>query len=272
MSTNATLLTDADIQLISRENIRTQVSIDGPKDIHDRHRRFRDGKGSFEASMNNALRLLHTATAPIMVRSTMSAGTYHFPKMMDFFVDQGFKNVSIRPSEENNRSSVHVGHDDLANFNAVLDSAAMSVLRAWKRRVWCEPFNENVDLLRTGQFKPFVCAAGCMALCVDPNGWVYPCHRFQGYDEYRLGKAGSELNFAVCRSFPSLNTEYIPECSRCWARKLCCGCCPAESVAFGLSPGRPNLNGCSARKSEALLSLKLAAAIGIMEPSPKGAM
>jgi uncharacterized protein len=271
MSTNATLLTDADIRFISREQIRTQVSIDGPQRLHDRHRPFVGGKGSFGPAMRNALRLLRASTAPIMVRATMAEGTYEFPEIMDFFVDQGFKSISLRPSEENNHAGNGGGEFESSRFQELVDLSVRSVLRAWKHGVWCDPYNENMDLMRVGHVKPFVCAAGCMALCVDPEGWVYPCHRFQGYDEYKLGNVRSKVDFTACQRFLPLDTKDIPECSQCWARRLCCGCCSAESVAFGLPLGRPNPSGCSARKTEALISLKLAAALGLVRRSRREA-
>ena len=267
MSTNATLLTDADIRLINRAQICTQVSIDGPQPIHNRHRPFLAGKGSFRPAMDNALRLLHESTAPIMVRATMAAGTYEFPEIMDFFVDQGFKSISLRPAEDNNRSDAQPHDFESSRFQELVDPAVCSVLRAWKNSVWCDPYNENMDLLRAGHFKPFVCAAGCMALCIDPQGWVYPCHRFQGFDEYKMGNVSSEVDLTACERFVPLDTRNFPECSQCWARRLCSGCCTAESVAFGLPLGAPNVSGCPARKTEALISLKLAAALGLVRRS-----
>lgn len=45
-TTNATILTDEILDFIVRNNIRLLVSLDGPKDIHDRYRVFRNGRGS----------------------------------------------------------------------------------------------------------------------------------------------------------------------------------------------------------------------------------
>lgn len=49
LQTNATLVTDAWIELLERWNISVGVSIDGPESVHDRRRLDRRGRGSYHA-------------------------------------------------------------------------------------------------------------------------------------------------------------------------------------------------------------------------------
>ena len=53
IDTNGVLLTDEVIELVVRESIHVQVSIDGPAVIHDRHRRDAAGQPTFDRIMAN---------------------------------------------------------------------------------------------------------------------------------------------------------------------------------------------------------------------------
>ena len=45
IQTNGTLINDQWCELFARRNVQIGVSVDGPADLHDRHRRTRNGKG-----------------------------------------------------------------------------------------------------------------------------------------------------------------------------------------------------------------------------------
>src|SRR4051812_5551691 len=48
MQTNGTLISDAWIDLFEEHKIKVGVSLDGPRDLHDRHRKYRNGSGSHD--------------------------------------------------------------------------------------------------------------------------------------------------------------------------------------------------------------------------------
>ena len=52
LTTNGTLITDEMINFLSEENIHLVVSLDGPKEIHDKSRVFADGRGIHILSHN----------------------------------------------------------------------------------------------------------------------------------------------------------------------------------------------------------------------------
>ena len=57
LQTNGTLLNDEWCRFLKRNNFMVGISLDGPKEIHDRYRRDRKGQGTFEQVMHG-LRLL----------------------------------------------------------------------------------------------------------------------------------------------------------------------------------------------------------------------
>lgn len=57
ITTNGTLLSEEQLQLLSQYGVSLKISIDGPRDFHDRNRVYPDGSGTFDA----VLRSLKTA-------------------------------------------------------------------------------------------------------------------------------------------------------------------------------------------------------------------
>lgn len=57
LNTNGTLLDDRFIEFARREQIEVQISIDGPANIHDQVRQFRNGKGSFSTVLRGLERM-----------------------------------------------------------------------------------------------------------------------------------------------------------------------------------------------------------------------
>jgi uncharacterized protein len=58
VDTNGTLMNESMMDLVLEENIFLQVSLDGPREIHDRWRRDREGRPTFAVIMENLDRLL----------------------------------------------------------------------------------------------------------------------------------------------------------------------------------------------------------------------
>jgi uncharacterized protein len=74
------------------------------------------------------------------------------------------------------------------------------------------------------------CGSGVEYLAVTPEGALYPCHRFVGNAEYRLGDLDSGVtNPAKSEAFRSINAVSRPECRECWARVYCSGGCAASA-------------------------------------------
>ncbi|MBI5552268.1 MAG: radical SAM protein [Desulfobacterales bacterium] len=57
LTTNGTLLTPEIARTVARHAVTVQVSVDGPPERHDRHRKYRDGRGSWEAMHRGIERL-----------------------------------------------------------------------------------------------------------------------------------------------------------------------------------------------------------------------
>ena len=72
VQTNATLINDDWCDCFERNEMVVGVSVDGPENIHDSHRRFRNGKGSHAMTMHG-IRKLSERGIPIHAISVLTA-------------------------------------------------------------------------------------------------------------------------------------------------------------------------------------------------------
>jgi uncharacterized protein len=97
--TNGTLIDEAWCAFFAEERIGVGVSIDGPKQFHDRYRLTRAGRGTFDRTMAG-IRLLRRHQVPFHVISVLSAASMAAPhEMFDFFVEEGIEQVCFNVEE-----------------------------------------------------------------------------------------------------------------------------------------------------------------------------
>jgi uncharacterized protein len=89
VQTNATLVDDRWAAFLVRHAVRVGVSIDGPADLHDAHRRTRGGRGTHAAALRGLQCLRAHGIAPhaiaVVTRDTLARADEFF----DFFAGQG---------------------------------------------------------------------------------------------------------------------------------------------------------------------------------------
>ena len=97
--TNGTLIDEAWCAFFADEHLGVGVSIDGPKQFHDRHRLTRSGRGTFDRTLAG-VRLLRRHQVPFHVISVLSAASMAAPReMFDFYVAEGIERVCFNVEE-----------------------------------------------------------------------------------------------------------------------------------------------------------------------------
>ena len=100
LQTNATLINDEWCDCFRRNRIVVGVSIDGPRDIHDAHRKFRTGKGSYEMTMRGIEKLI-SHDIPFHTISVVTAEAMKHPSQMyEFFRDNGIYSIGFNVEEQ----------------------------------------------------------------------------------------------------------------------------------------------------------------------------
>jgi uncharacterized protein len=104
--TNGTLIDDAWCAFFGEERVSVGVSIDGPRQFHDRNRLTRSGRGTFDKTIAG-IRLLRRHGLLFHVISVLTAESLAAPReMFDFYVAEGIERVcfNVEETEGNHRS------------------------------------------------------------------------------------------------------------------------------------------------------------------------
>ena len=100
LQTNGTLLTDEWCVFLSRNGFMVGISIDGPKDVHDRYRHDREGKGTFDKVMCG-LRLLQKHKVEYNVLTAVARETARQGlEVYRFLRDHGVEFIQFSPVVE----------------------------------------------------------------------------------------------------------------------------------------------------------------------------
>ncbi len=111
--TNGTLVNEAWCAFFAEERVSVGVSIDGPKHLHDRHRRTRAGGGTFDKTIAG-IRMLRRAGVPFHVISVLSPASMVSPgELFGFYLAEGIEEVCFNVEEsEGDHVSATFAHAD----------------------------------------------------------------------------------------------------------------------------------------------------------------
>jgi len=232
VTTNATRLGAADVEMIRARPFAVTVSIDGDRSTHDRLRRNLLGAGSFDDVIAGIGPLLAApGQATVTARATVTAGALDLTTRFDSLVAEGFPRIGFSP--------VRVGYGALRDHDwptwtdasIALAERELGVLLGGGETAF-DNFATALRRLHAGSASPFPCGAGGGYASVSTDGRWYACHRAVGDDAYALGDAVGVVDPDRQRAF--LTQRHVGRaepCRSCWARYLCSGGCHHEASA-----------------------------------------
>jgi uncharacterized protein len=92
------------------------------------------------------------------------------------------------------------------------------------------------------------CGIGKGMAGISVTGDIYPCHRFIGQEELRLGNI-SDYYAEGLNDYYRAVVDHLPECKSCWARYYCGGGCFYHNMANTGDMHRPDTLDCQERKA-----------------------
>jgi len=124
IQTNGTLINDDWCACFRRNRIVVGVSVDGPQEIHDAHRRFRNGRGSHALALRG-IETLRRQGIPFHVIAVVTAAAMEQPEAMyHFFRDNGISAVGFNVEEQEgvHTSSSMQGSEREQQYRQFLDT------------------------------------------------------------------------------------------------------------------------------------------------------
>ncbi len=236
LTTNGVLLNDEVQEFVNREMSNVVLSIDGRKEIHDRMRPFRSGKGSYDLVLPKFQKLADSRNQErYYVRGTFTKYNKDFSKDVLHLADLGFRQISVEPVVGTQDEEYALQKEDLPEVFAEYDRLAAEMVRRLGTEKAFTFFHFMLDL--TGG--PCVakrlsgCGSGTEYLAVTPWGDLYPCHQFVGEERYRMGNVDEGVKEMRIRDeFKTCNVYSKESCRNCFAKFYCSGGCAANGYKF----------------------------------------
>lgn len=249
--TNGTLIDEDWARFLSDNGFLVGLSLDGPQDIHDHHRRYRSGAPSHHLVMA-ALERLQRHGVAYNVLACVDRNSSRYPqKTYGWLKAQGVEYIQFTPVVERIAGPAYAAAGLTLEGPSGTEGGGVAPFsvkpREWGRfltTVFDEWRRKDVGKVFVMNFEwtlaALVGAPGVVcvhqpecgrALVVEHDGAVYSCDHFV-YPEYRLGDLTREplagmIESARQREFGTAKRETLPvECRTCPQLDLCWGGCP----------------------------------------------
>lgn len=218
-----------------------QVTLDGPREEHDKRRIFADGRGTFDRIMNNLEKIVEkNKTVTIMVRVNIDKANWE--KGFEIIHELDKRNLTryvmtyLAPVVTLSAGCPsHLGESCIERtefYNHILET-----LHDGGGHLGREAYAFNVP--HPNRIKKGNCAAVCLnSYIVDPDNNLYKCNNEIGFTEIRVGyisgAGDAKLNNNVVKwlSWSPLEAE---ECKECKFLPICMGGCAFRKMKHPVS-------------------------------------
>lgn len=248
ITTNGTLLNDEIIDFLEEKQVFLTFSLDGPKEVHDKNRKFADGvTGSYEKLMENVKKVKERY--PEYFRKRVSFNTVLDPQN-DFTC--ATKHIQASEVLSDAMFSASMISDDLAKEKIEVTEKYLQDIRYERFKLYlaklgcfsekyvsplCKEEFSELKRMRGGKHAVATkqlpkrshhggpCIPGIQRLFLSAEGTFYPCEKV--CENPQLCSIGNiEKGLDIEKAKKVLNIEKYSEekCKNCWAYRMCGVC------------------------------------------------
>ncbi len=236
VTTNGVLLNDEIQDFINAEMDNVVLSLDGRKEVNDRMRPFRNGKGSYDLIVPKYRRLADSRNQErYYVRGTFTRDNLDFSEDVLHMADLGFRQISMEPVVGQETDPYAIRSEDLPRIFEEYDKLARIMVERERSGKGFQFFHFMIDL----EGGPCVakrlsgCGSGTEYLAVTPWGDLYPCHQFVGDEKFLMGNVDEGVKRPeIADAFRECSVYSKEKCRNCFAKFYCSGGCMANSYHF----------------------------------------
>lgn len=247
--TNGTLINDEWAEFLAANRFLCGLSLDGPQKFHDNHRRFPNGKGSWDKVME-CTRFFRKHGVEFNIMAVVNASNSKQPAAVyDFLKATGSKFMQFSPIaeriSEDASEALSIVSNDYRKETAVMRENVSAVdwgnflCRIFDRWVKTDVgtyyinYFDNTLAAYAGQVPSLCTMAPCCgcSLAIEHNGDAYCCDHFV-FPEHRLGNIFDTPVGELAKSDKQLFFEQRKQdtlsrqCRECEFLKACGGDCP----------------------------------------------
>jgi uncharacterized protein len=219
LTTNGTLLTKEIAAAVAHYGITVQISLDGREAIHDRHRRYPDGRGSFADALKGRS-LLREADpgAKIDAQVTLTPGNVDMISAASYLRGEGFRRISFLVAGWRGGW----GNGDIEELILARQAFFPFFMEAALRGEAEVDMNFAALVAAEPEGPQGLCECGSGELYIDTRGAAHRCPQL-----FASGRqAALCVDIGGIRGMPDRHARPVrEECKACWAYGRCRGGC-----------------------------------------------
>lgn len=256
------------------------ISLDGPEHVHNRFRKYVNGKGTFDDVVAVAKATLRKYPG-IGCSAVLTAAHTDFVEIFRFLHEElGFRDIYMKPVNAErhvpyglNRATLPAfqqGYTELVQYLMGLDSERkLAALMTLNREDYFMRFFYRV---KERAHEVYRCGAGKTGMFVDTNGKLYACAHFIGKAGWHIGTLEEGVEERHRRRYLEMRVDNREPCRSCWARYLCGGGCHYQAVLANGDIDRPDEVKCDLIRHLSELAIRLVTHLAEEDPAVLSAL
>ncbi len=222
------------LNLLSVDSIyKLQITIDGPKDIHNQRRIHYKDCGTFDKIVSN-IRLALERNVEVVVRMNIDdKNIEQFNELKTFFQVKGFfeypKFVVYAAILKDNDSVTAQEHENMSFLSPQSFLKRQREQNDYSESSLCRNMYKALSEKRPVTVKSVSCASQVNGYVIDPEGGIYPCWEVIGKKQHLEGtysKDGIVWNQPIIDNWKYTDISQLEPCKHCRYALLCGGGCP----------------------------------------------
>lgn len=235
ITTNGTVCSEAAVDLLVRGQFQVILSIDGPAEIHDQHRRTAEGAPT-HARVLEFLHALRSRTKCWVRGSSVVRSGWRLSQAVEYLRGLPLETIKAQAVRGGEGMPCALSQSEKATYLQDLEAIGAQVIAELEagKVPKDDRFSGRVLQLLTGMRRDRFCAAGDTTFGVTPEGEILPCVLVAASDSH-LGWVGDDPSrWRQAGRQWRLARQPRPECYACPALPLCGGGCPAILPVCGV--------------------------------------
>lgn len=270
ITTNATLLSKEIIDFLVKNNFIITISIDGPKKIQDKNRKFENNEGSFDMVFKNIHNLYEKypeAFNNISISMVVDSES-NYKDINKLFDYPEFKNMKLYYTPVEEDGILHEMSDNfLQDYLYDEFKGYFSYLRENNENFPSKFVEQDFNLIKIKMMKfnrntlnyiaapSGPCIPGKNRLFISCDEKLYPCERVNENDLMAIGTLDDGYNYEQIDSIINIAKLTADKCKNCWAFQLCDICVKRADDKGEFSKSKKNLI-CQSTKASALTVIR----------------
>ena len=246
ITTNATLLDLEKISFLAENKFKMTISLDGPRELHDKNRRQINGKGSFDRVIEN-IKIIQKHY-PEYIQGVMFNcvvdGRGDYGCLNDFFTNydvikdihttfnniatEGIKDKDLLLSSEeyDNAYQYEVFKLLLNKCNLISEKEVSTIVKSHYDYIRMKLKGKKEGDISSATGHPGgPCVPGIHKLFVNIHGDFFPCEKLnENISEIIIGNAKDGFDFKRIEDILNVGKSTQQECKNCWCSRYCYQC------------------------------------------------